>query len=73
MCMKCHNGYISKTFDNISVDQRMMPKESQVIWLIIAIIVVVFLCLCVTGAYWIHHKDHKKEDKWRSKYMAERM
>jgi len=43
------------------------------IWLILGIIVLVFFLLCAGGAYLVHMKDHKKEEKWRSKYMAERM
>jgi hypothetical protein len=29
--------------------------------------------VCIFGTWWIHHSDTKKEEKWRSKYMAERM
>ena len=50
-----------------------MAKESKIIWLVIALILLFFIVICIGGAYYMHFRDHKEEEKWRSKYMAERM
>jgi hypothetical protein len=73
MCYKCSNAYISETYDGITVTQRAMPKESKMIWVIIGIVTLSFLIICLSAVWFVHHHDTKKEDKWRSKYMAERM
>lgn len=43
------------------------------IWLIIGIVTLVFLIVCLASVWFVHHRDHKAEESWRSKYMAERM
>lgn len=50
-----------------------MPSESGIIWIIMGAVVFVFLVLCLGGVWMVHHRDQKVEEKWRSKYMAERM
>jgi len=42
-------------------------------WIVIGVVVLVFIILCIGGTWIIHHRDVQHEEKWRKKYMEERL
>ena len=73
MCLKCYNKFMNATYDDIAVKQRAMPKESETIWIVIGVVCFLFITIVVMGSCLIHHYDEKKEEKWKRKFMEERL
>jgi len=50
-----------------------MPKESETIWIVIGTLVLLFILIVIMGACLLHHYDEKKDEKWKRKFMEERL
>jgi len=68
----CSNGYVSKEYGNIAVEQLADPYEDDFIYWIMGILGGFVVLLLAVGCY-LRTSDVKKDKKWKSKYMEKRL